>query len=104
MAYRLETKQRVLGLAEGIDPCSPECAEHLARSVRELTGADLAVSVTGVGGHEPHDGHDPGTVYLGWSDAAETGHLLLDLDGEPEEVIDDSVDAALGLLLDRMPR
>ncbi|MFS0714062.1 CinA family protein [Microbacterium sp. 2P01SA-2] len=102
VAYRLETKHRVLDLAPGIDPCSPECAEQLARAVRDLTGADLAVSATGVGGPEPHDGHDPGTVYLGWSDGDGTGHLLLELDGDPEQVIDDSVDAALGLLLDRL--
>lgn len=102
VAYRLETKQRVLGLAEGIDPCSPECAEHLAAAVRDLTGADVAVSVTGVGGPEPHDGHEPGTVYLGWSDDAGTGHVLLELDGDPEQVIDASVNAAVGLLLDRL--
>lgn len=102
VAYRLETKHRVLDLAEGIDPCSPECAEQLARAVRELTGADLAVSATGVGGPEPHDGHEPGTVYLGWSAGDDTGHVLLELDGEPEQVIDDSVNAAVGLLIDRM--
>lgn len=104
VAYRLETKHRVLDLAEGIDPCSPECAEQLARAVRALTGADLAVSATGVGGPEPHDGHEPGTVYLGWSDGDDTGHVLLELDGEPEQVIDGSVNAALGLLIDRMRR
>lgn len=104
VAYRLETKHRVLDLAEGIDPCSPECAEQLARAVRDLTGADLAVSATGVGGPEPHDGHEPGTVYLGWSDGDDTGHVLLELDGEPEQVIDGSVNAALGLLIDRMRR
>ncbi|SDQ28307.1 CinA family protein [Microbacterium sp. cf332] len=103
VAYRLETKHRVLGLAEGVDPCSAACAEQLARAVRDLTAADLAVSVTGVGGPAPQDGHDAGTVYLGWSDSDATGHILLKYDGEPEEVIDASVSAAVGLLLDRMP-
>lgn len=102
VAYRVETKQRVLGLAEGVDPCSPECAVQLAVGVRELLAADLAVSITGVGGPDMQDGHAPGTVYLGWSDGSGSGHVLLDLDGGPEEVIAAGSDAAIGLLLTRL--
>ncbi len=104
VAYRIATKRRVLGLRDGVDPCSPECAEQLAVGVRELTGADLAVSVTGVGGPDPQDGHAPGTVYLGWSDERATGHVLLQYGGDPGRVIDASTTAAVDLLLSRMPR
>lgn len=104
VAYRVATKQRVLGLREGVDPCSAECAEQMASATRELVGADIAVSVTGVGGPDAQDGHAPGTVYLGWSDERGTGHVLLQYDGEPEEVIDASATAAVDLLLSRMPR
>lgn len=102
VAYRVETKHRVLGLEEGVDPCSAECAEQLAVGVRDLLAADVAVSVTGVGGPDSHDGHAPGTVYLGWSDATGTGHLLLELEGEPEDVIAASSEAAVSLLLTRL--
>ncbi|QLD12440.1 CinA family protein [Microbacterium oleivorans] len=38
VAYGTATKHRVLGLREGVDPCSAECAEQLAAGVRELVG------------------------------------------------------------------
>ncbi|MDQ2624004.1 MAG: nicotinamide-nucleotide amidohydrolase family protein, partial [Actinomycetota bacterium] len=74
VAYQTRTKIEVLGLEPGTDPCSPECAEQLAVGVRELLGADLAVSTTGVGGPGPEDGHEAGTVYVGWSTAGGQGH------------------------------
>ncbi|MCM3695453.1 CinA family protein [Microbacterium oleivorans] len=99
VAYQVRVKEDVLGLAPGTDPCSPECAEQLARGVRALLRADVAVSTTGVGGPDPQDGHAPGTVYLGWATADAAGHQLLRFDGEPVEVIDQAVEAALNLLL-----
>lgn len=98
VAYFTEVKERVLGLGPGTDPCSAECAEQLARGARELFDADLCVSTTGVGGPEPQDGHPPGTVYLGWATATDAGHRRLDLDGDPPEVLEGSVAAALRLL------
>lgn len=98
VAYQTEVKERVLGLAPGVDPCSPECAEQLAHGVRQLFAADVAVSTTGVGGPDPQDGHPPGTVYLGWSTPDETGHLLLRLEGDPPEVLEDAVAQAVRLL------
>ncbi|WP_194410977.1 CinA family protein [Microbacterium cremeum] len=100
VAYQMRTKRDVLGVPEGIDPCSAECAELLAIGVRRLLGADIAVSATGVGGPDPEDGHEPGTVYLGWSSDGSTGHRLLQLDGEPEKVLDATVNAAIDLLVD----
>jgi len=85
----------VLGLEPGTDPCSPECAEQLAVGVRELLGADLAVSTTGVGGPGPEDGHEAGTVYVGWSTAHGTGHRAFMFDGGPDEVLEQTVAAAL---------
>lgn len=98
VAYQTEIKQNVLGLEPGVDPCSPTCAQQLARAVRELFDADIAVSTTGIGGPDPQDGHEPGTVYLGWSPRAETAHLLLHIDGGPEKVLEDAVAQAVRLL------
>jgi nicotinamide-nucleotide amidase len=98
VAYQLRTKHDVLGVPEGIDPCSPECAELLAIGLRRLLDVDVAVSVTGVGGPDPEDGHEPGTVYVGWSTGNSTGHRLLQLEGGPDEVLDGTVAAAMELL------
>lgn len=98
VAYFTEVKERVLGLTPGTDPCSAECAEQLARGSRELFDADLSVSTTGVGGPDPEDGHEAGTVYLGWATRSAVGHRRLALDGDPVQVLEDTVAAAVRLL------
>ncbi len=102
IAYRTATKERVLDLTPGTDPCSSACAEQMAVATRALTGADLAVSTTGVGGPDIQDGHAPGTVYVGWSDASGAGSALLQFDGGPAEIIEKSVAAAVRILLSRL--
>ncbi len=98
VAYFTEVKERVLGLQPGTDPCSAECAEQLAAGARELFDADLSVSTTGVGGPDSEGGHEPGTVYLGWATGTTVGHRRLALDGDPAQVLDDTVAAAVRLL------
>ncbi|HWM15437.1 MAG TPA: CinA family protein [Microbacterium sp.] len=100
VAYRTDAKERVLGLRPGADPCSAECAEQLALAVRELLAADLSISTTGVGGPEEEDGHEPGTVYLGWATPVTTGHRLLRLTGDPREVLEHTVEHAVDELAD----
>jgi len=98
VAYRTDVKEDVLGLRPGADPCSAECAEQLAFGVRDLLGADIAISTTGVGGPDVQDGHEPGTVYLGWATAVATGHKLLRLDGDPSDVLHRTVEHAVDAL------
>ena len=98
VAYLMDVKESVLGVEPGIDPCSAACARQLARGVRLLMDADVAVSTTGVGGPDPEDGHAPGTVYLGWATAAGEGHRLCHFDGDPGAVLDAAVREAVGLL------
>ena len=98
VAYQMEVKEDVLGVQPGIDPCSSACAEQLARGVKRLLGVDVAVSTTGVGGPDPQDGHPPGTVFLGWATSDGEGHRQLALDGSPEEVLAQTVDASIALL------
>ena len=74
----------------------------MAVGVRELHGADLAVSTTGVGGPGSDGGHPPGTVFLGWSTARGSGSHALRFEGEPEEVLEQTVAAALRELLARL--
>jgi nicotinamide-nucleotide amidase len=98
VAYQMQVKEEVLGVESGIDPCSAACAEQLALGVKRLLGVDVAVSTTGVGGPDPQDGHPPGTVFLGWATASGVGHRRLALSGSPEEVLSQTVDAAVSML------
>lgn len=104
VAYTVETKERLLGLEPGTDPCSPQCAVQLAVGVRELLDADIAISTTGVGGPDPEDGHAPGTVYIGWATADHHGEHLLRLEGDPEEVITEATRRAVRLLTEIVRR
>jgi nicotinamide-nucleotide amidase len=99
VAYRMPVKTQVLGVPEGTDPTSAECAIALATGVRSLLDSDLAVATTGVGGPDPEDGHDAGTVYLGWATADDAGAEHLQLEGGPEEVLQATVDNAMRLLV-----
>ena len=98
VAYRTEVKESVLGMTPGIDTCSAQCGEEIAQGSMRVLVVDIAVSTTGVGGPDPQDGHPAGTVYLGWATADDTGHRFHEFSGEPEEVLEQTVDAALALL------
>ncbi|AWB88229.1 CinA family protein [Salinibacterium hongtaonis] len=98
VAYHVSTKQKLFGLPPGVDPCSAECAEILATGVRELLEADVAISTTGVGGPDEQDGHRPGTVYVGWATSAGAGSTLCEFDGNPDEILDQTVAEALRIL------
>lgn len=102
IAYQMEIKERMLGVPDGTDPTSSECATQLARGVRELFGADIAVSTTGVGGPDPQDGHPAGTVYIGWATADDAGAVLAKLDGEPAEIIRGAAALAVDRLIDQL--
>jgi len=69
VCYTAEAKQAVLGVSketiDGPGVVSEECAREMARGARRLFEADLAVSLTGVAGPEPHDGKPVGTVWVG---------------------------------------
>lgn len=101
VAYMTDVKQHLLHLSPGVDPCSAESAEQLAVGGLDLFAADICVSTTGVGGPESDSGHAAGTVYLGWAVDHVRGHQHLQLQGEPDEVLADTVDAAVHLLLAR---
>ncbi|MGL5857809.1 MAG: CinA family protein [Angustibacter sp.] len=68
VAYATDIKHGVLGvdadLLERDGAVHPGVAEQMAVGVRNLTGADLGVSTTGVAGPDPQDGHDVGTVWI----------------------------------------
>lgn len=81
---------------------SAEAARAMAREVRRLLRADVAVAVTGAGGPASQDGCSPGTVFLAVDDGVDTLVLRRDLEGKPVEVCRRSAEVALGMLADRL--
>ena len=65
-SYATEVKRSVLGVtAEHV--VSEECAKQMAEGVRDVLGADVGISVTGVAGPAPQDDQPVGTVWFGLS-------------------------------------
>ncbi|MCW2569492.1 MAG: hypothetical protein JWN54_3589 [Mycobacterium sp.] len=99
VAYAPDVKFKVLGVPPG-PVVTEECARAMANGVASLLGADLAVSVTGVGGPGADEGQPPGTVWFGVV-SPDGGHAeLRTFDGEPEDVLAATTAHALRLLRD----
>lgn len=68
VCYTPEAKESVLGVShetlvsEGV--VSAACAGEMAAGARQLFGADLAVGLTGAAGPTPHEGAEPGFVWV----------------------------------------
>jgi nicotinamide-nucleotide amidase len=99
VAYQETVKFGVLDVTEG-PVVTERCAVEMARGVARLLGADVAVSVTGVGGPHPEEEQPPGTVFVGLSLRDDVTARRLDLDGDPEEILRQTADTALVMLSD----
>lgn len=70
--YATDTKASVLQVdaqhLETHGPVDPDTAIMMAEGAADLYQANWGVSTTGVAGPGPADGHDAGTVYIGWCD------------------------------------
>ncbi len=97
VAYTVATKSRVLGVPEGPVVNAPT-ARRMAEGVRELTGADIALAVTGVGGPGEEEGQPAGTVFLAIVTADSTRVSEFAFDGEPASVVEQTLAAALHAL------
>jgi nicotinamide-nucleotide amidase len=94
VAYRDATKFRVLGVPPG-PVVSAEAAQAMASGVRDLTGADVAVAVTGVGGPGRQEGHPPGTVFIAVAGPDTVLDFAHGFEGGPREVVAHTIEAAL---------
>ncbi len=91
VTYANEAKEKLLGvrhetlLAHGA--VSPQAAVEMARGARGVSGADIAVSVTGIAGPGGGTKEKPvGMVYVGFSDEGGTTARKLTLGGSRDEV------------------
>jgi len=101
VAYLEPVKFDVLGVREG-PVVTPDCAEEMARGAARLLGADVAVAASGVGGPGPSEGKPAGTVYVAVALLGSTVVHELELDGDPEEILEATTDHALELLATAM--
>lgn len=106
VTYATDLKGLLAGVSEEAlrthGPVSPEVAAEMAQGARETCLADWGVSLTGVAGPDPQDGHPVGEVWIGyaWGTGVETQKL--NLSGTRREIREAAVDAALNGLLSRV--
>ena len=102
VTYLPEVKERVLGVAAGtIDRdgvVSEACAREMAAGARSLFEADVALAVTGVAGPDPHDGKEPGDVWLALDAGDETHARFMRMSGARDQVVRWTEQAGLDLV------
>ena len=105
ISYTNEVKHKVLGvpmeILERYGAVSMWTAGYMAGGVRKLLNADAAVSVTGLAGPGGDEyGNPVGTVCIGYCDAGESFAVKHHFEGDREAVRNQTIRAALELVLD----
>lgn len=103
ISYTDEVKNRVLGVPnaylKSFGAVSAPVAEAMAVGARDLLGADIAVSVTGLAGPSGDEfGHAVGTVFIGYADAKGVTVGEYHFSGDREAVRNQTIETALSLI------
>ena len=106
ISYTNEIKEKLLCvdpvILEKFGAVSSPVAEAMALGARKATGADIAVSVTGLAGPGGDEfGNPVGTVFIGYSDEKDTFSVEFHFIGDRESVRNQTVREALKLIMDR---
>ena len=106
ISYTNEVKNKVLGVpVEILDTCgavSAPVAKAMAEGARRVTGADAAVSVTGLAGPDGDKfGNPVGTVFIGYADGQTAFAREYHFDGDRADVREQTICAALALVLEQ---
>ena len=104
ISYTNEVKKEILCVPEEwlekYGAVSPWVAMEMASGVRGLLHADVAVSVTGLAGPGGDEhGHPVGTVYIAYEDRVRNGVHHYQFEGDRETVRNQTIEAALKLIL-----
>ena len=104
VSYTNDVKMLLLGVKEEtlaqFGAVSGETAREMAAGARQATGADVAVSVTGVAGPSSDEmGNVVGTVFIAFSSEQESVSEKLQLSGDREKIREQSVNAMLWLAM-----
>ena len=105
ISYTNEVKHELLGVSlqtlKVHGAVSVQTAEEMAVGARNMLKADVAVSVTGLAGPGGDEyGNPVGTVCIGYCDAGESFAVKHHFEGDREEVRNQTIRAALELVLD----
>lgn len=103
VAYSSEVKHRLLEVPRG-SVISRVAVESMAHSVSRLMGAEAAVAVSGAGGPEGQDGQEPGTTWIAVLIADEVQSECHSFSGEPIDILAQTQERALAMLLDALLR
>ena len=101
VSYMSHVKFKVLGVPEG-PVVTASCAEQMVEGVSALLDADVAVAVTGVGGPDGQEGKPSGTVFIATRADGRTEVRRHQFDGDPGDVLDQTVTAAIAGLSARL--
>jgi nicotinamide-nucleotide amidase len=99
VAYASQVKFDVLGVRPG-PVVTEQAARQMADGVARLLDADVALAVTGVGGPDPEEDLDPGTVWLAVCGGGTTLARLELFDGDPDAICVASCRVAISLALE----
>lgn len=105
--YSNEAKQRLIGVSESSlanwGAVSPQVAEEMARGVRKVSGADIAVAVTGIAGPGGGSAEKPvGLVYIGIATQQGVVAIKNNFSGSRQEIRNATVKKALSLVWDTL--
>lgn len=99
--YHRDLKQSVLG-APDVPAVSEEMVKAMAEGVCATLGADVGIAVSGVAGPEPHEGLDPGVLWIGIHLAGRSDALQLTLPFDRERIRQFTCIMSLNLLRTRL--
>lgn len=107
VSYTNEVKMNVLqvlkDLIDRYTEVSTQVAEAMAEGARRITGADFAVSTTGIAGPTGATDNNPvGTVYIGVATPHKVVSARLVFGSDRQNNINSFTDAALKMLLDNI--
>ena len=74
----------------------------MAAGVARLTDAEVAVAVTGVVGPDEQYGQPPATVWVATSPESLVPPVQLQLEGEPDDICEQTCERAVQLLAERL--
>lgn len=101
VCFQSQVKHRVLGVPDG-PVISEPAVRAMAEGATRLMDVDAVAAVSGAGGPREQEGNEPGTV---WFAVLVRGVLHTELrhfDGEPAEILDQTVSHCLRMLRDAM--
>lgn len=106
VAYSAGTKADVLGvepdLIQRVGTVHPDVAAAMAEGAARVLGATWGVATTGVAGPEPSEGKPVGTAHVAVAGPGGVTTLDLSFQGDRRLVREQTVDAALSLLVGRL--